>query len=313
MKVIGIHTATVFGSIGLVDDAGVVGEYSLNVPITHSERLMSCIDRILTDTRTPLEDVDGYAITLGPGSFTGLRIGVSTVKGLAFATGRPVAGVSTLEALATNVCHSQHDICPILDARKKEVYAALFRPGGRLRRLTPDLVISPRELVRKIEGPVTFLGDGTEVYGSYLKRKLGRMASFVTPELGYVHGTVVARMGLEQILRGKTLDLTSFVPRYIRRSEAEIKYEERKGEKPNRGWSLMAISEEDLVKKLLQDDETFRTLKDQHASLEAQLQEFENKPFLTPQDEVEIKKIKKKKLMFKDEMQRILASHRSPG
>ena len=75
----------------------------------------------------------------------------------------------------------------------------------------------------------------------------------------------------------------------------------------------MAISEEDLVKKLLQDDETFRTLKHQHASLEAQLQEFESKPFLTPQDEVEIKKIKKKKLMFKDEMQRILASHRSPG
>jgi tRNA threonylcarbamoyladenosine biosynthesis protein TsaB len=237
MKVIGINTATVCGSIGLVDDVGLVGEYSLNVPITHSERLMTCIDRVLTDTRVPLEDVDGYAITLGPGSFTGLRIGISTVKGLALATGRPVVGVSTLEALAGSVGGRPHDICPILDARKKEVYAALFRPDRRLRlrRLTPDIVISPRELVKQIQGPVTFLGDGIEVYGDYLRRKLGRLASFVLPELGYVHGALVARMGMKEILRGKTLDLASLVPHYIRRSEAEIKYEERQRKETKQG------------------------------------------------------------------------------
>lgn len=229
MKVLGINTSTILGSVGLVDTDQVVGEYSLNIPITHSERLMTCIDHLLTDTRVRLEEVEGFSITLGPGSFTGLRIGISTVKGLAFATGQPVAGVSTLEALALNLPNCANQICPILDARKKETYTALFRAdtSHRLKRLTPDLVISPQDLVREIHGPVTFLGEGVEVYGNYLKRKLGRRASFVAPEFGYVHGAVVARMGVKVILKGKTLDLATFVPHYIRRSEAEIGYEEK--------------------------------------------------------------------------------------
>lgn len=231
MIVLGINTATTFGSVGLIDSDRVVGEYSLNIPITHSERLMTCIDRLLTDARVCLEEIEGFSIALGPGSFTGLRIGVSTVKGLAFATGQPVAGVSTLEALALNISCYANQICPILDARKKEVYAALFEPNKahNLARLSPDLVISPGDLVEKIHGPVTFLGDGVEVYGNFLKRKLGRRASFVAPEFGYVRGTVVAHMGAKLIRKGKTLDLASFTPYYIRRSEAEIKYDERVG------------------------------------------------------------------------------------
>lgn len=235
MKVIGINTATVFGSIGIVDETTVIGEYSLNVPITHSERLLTCIDRVLADTRVRMDQIDGFSITLGPGSFTGLRIGVSTVKGLAFAADRPVVGVSTLEALALNVWDNPHHICPILDARKKEVYTALFRSERhhKLRRVTPDRAVSPRDLARQIQYPVTFLGDGIEVYGGYLKRKLGRLASFVMPEFGYVRGSVVARLGMALMIQGKTLDLPSFVPTYLRRSEAEIRYEdkEKKGNK----------------------------------------------------------------------------------
>jgi len=142
---------------------------------------------------------------------------------------RPVAGVSTLEALALNLFNCTNEICPILDARKKEVYTALFKTdsGHRLKRLTPDMVISPRDLVKEIHGSVAFLGDGVELYGDFLRRKLGRRASFVAPEFGYVHGGVVAQMGLKLIEKGDTLDPVSFVPHYIRRSEAEIKYEER--------------------------------------------------------------------------------------
>lgn len=229
MKVLGINTSTTFGSVGLVDTDRVMGEYSLNIPITHSERLMTCIDRLLTDARVRLDEVEGFSIALGPGSFTGLRIGISTVKGLAFATNLPVVGVSTLEALALNVLNATSKVCPILDARKKEVYAALFRtdPSYRMKRLTPDMVTSPQALVEEIDGPVIFLGDGLEVYGNFLKRKLGRQASLVAPELGYVHGTVVARMGMNLIMKGKRLDLASLVPHYVRRSEAEIKYDER--------------------------------------------------------------------------------------
>ncbi len=229
MKVLGINTATIFGSVGLVDTDRILGEYSLNIPVTHSERLMTSIDRLLSDTRVSLEEIDGFSIALGPGSFTGLRIGVSTVKGLAFATGQPVVGVSTLKALAQNLFNCPYKICPILDARKKEVYAALFRADGsrQLKRLTPDMVTSPQALVEQIHGPVAFLGDGVELYGGFLKRKLGRRASFVAPEFSYVRGAVVAQMGLELIAKGERLDIVSFVPHYIRRSEAEIKYEER--------------------------------------------------------------------------------------
>jgi tRNA threonylcarbamoyladenosine biosynthesis protein TsaB len=233
MKILGINTATAFGSVGIIDGDRVMGEYSLNVPTTHSERLMACIDRLLTDTEIRLEEIAGFSVALGPGSFTGLRIGVSTAKGLAFATGRPVAGVSTLEALAVNLLNCTTEICPILDARKREVYAALFRANRhhRLTRVTPDMVISPQNLIKEIQGPVTFLGDGVEVYGGFLKRKLGRRASFAAPELAYIHGAVLARIGLKQILKEKTVDLTSFTPRYIRRSEAEIKYAEKAKEK----------------------------------------------------------------------------------
>ena len=251
MKVLGINTATNFGSIGLVDGDGVLGEYSLNVPGTHSERLMTCIDRLLTDTKVPIERIDGFAITLGPGSFTGLRIGISTVKGLAFATDRPVVGVSTLEALALNVRDCSNQICPILDARKRETYAALFRVASsrRMKRLTPDLVIAPRDLAELIDGSVTFLGDGLKVYGGYLKRRLGRRASFVSPELGYVRGTIVALMGAKLLMKGKVLDLSSFGPHYIRRSEAEIKDEERvRKNAPGGGYAwpiVKRISSED--------------------------------------------------------------------
>lgn len=229
VKVLGINTSTIFGSVGLVDEDRVIGEYSLNIPVTHSERLMTSIDRLLTDTRVHLDEIEGYAVTRGPGSFTGLRIGIATVKGLAFATGRPVVAVSSLEALASNLCDSPNEICPVLDARKKEIYAARFRiaSSGRLRRLTPDRVLSPGDLVREIHGPVTFLGDGLEVYGPFLRRRLGSRAFFVNPALGHIHGAVVARIGLGRLKRGETLDLVSLVPHYIRRSEAETKYEEK--------------------------------------------------------------------------------------
>jgi tRNA threonylcarbamoyladenosine biosynthesis protein TsaB len=229
MKVLGINTSTVFGSVGLVDNGRVLGEYSLNLPITHSERLMASIDRILSDTKVPLDEIELFSVALGPGSFTGLRIGVSTVKGLAFGTGRPVVGISTLEALAYGVGNAGGEICPILDARKQEVYTARFQAAsaGRLKRLTPDLVISPKDLAKQIDGPVIFVGDGLESYGRFLKRRLGRLASFTPPDLGYVHGTVVARLGAGIFKRGKTLDPSSLVPTYIRRSEAEMKYEEK--------------------------------------------------------------------------------------
>jgi len=174
-----------------------------------------------------VRDIQGIALSLGPGSFTGLRIGVSTVKGLAYALKIPVVGVSTLEALSGNVPYCSSIICPLLDARKKEVYAAFFLGdgSGRVTRKSEDWVLSPEELCRRITGKTLFLGNGIEVYAEVLQKNLGFLASFAPPELSLPRALNVARLSLPKFQKGQTLDLFSFTPIYIRRSEAEIHYE----------------------------------------------------------------------------------------
>jgi len=228
MKVLGIDTSTSCGSVGLIDDGEVISDYLLNIPVTHSERLLGAIEFILRETRCPIGNVDGWAISIGPGSFTGLRIGVSTVKGLAFATGKPVAGVSTLDVLASQVTPTSHLICPILDARKKEVYTAFYRyeGGNFLKRQSNYQAIRPEDLVKKIKEHTIFLGDGLKTYGDFLLNSLPSLAIFPPVPLNISHGSMVAKLGSEFLQKGECLDLSNFTPLYIRPSEAEMKWQE---------------------------------------------------------------------------------------
>jgi tRNA threonylcarbamoyladenosine biosynthesis protein TsaB len=229
MKVLGIDTSSSCGSIGLIDDDSLIAEYLLNIPVTHSERLLGAIELILREARIVLDDLDGWAISLGPGSFTGLRIGVSAVKGLAFATQKPVAGVATLDALACLTSPTPYLICPILDARKEEVYTAFYRyeKGDILKRMSPYQAIRPEELVKKIDEKTIFIGDGVRTYGDYLKNTLPSLATFPLSALHVLHGSAVAKLGLELLQKGECLDLSTFTPIYVRPSEAEIKWEEK--------------------------------------------------------------------------------------
>ncbi len=228
MKVLGIDTSTSCGSVGLMDDEEVISDYLLNISVTHSERLLGAIEFILREARCPIGNVDGWAISIGPGSFTGLRIGVSTVKGLAFATGKPVAGVSTLDVLASQVTPTSHLICPILDARKKEVYTAFYRyeGGNFLKRQSNYQAIRPEDLVKKIKEPTIFLGDGLKTYGDFLLNSLPSLAIFPPAPLNISHGSMVAKLGSEFLQKGECLDLSNFTPLYIRPSEAEMKWQE---------------------------------------------------------------------------------------
>jgi tRNA threonylcarbamoyladenosine biosynthesis protein TsaB len=228
MKVLGIDTSTSCGSVGLVDDQGVIADTLLNLPVTHSERLLAAIGLVLDQSSCTLTDLNGIAISLGPGSFTGLRIGVSAVKGLAFATGLPVVGVSTLDALAAQVAPTSYAICPILDARKAEVYTALYRyeGGTRVKRLSPYRAMRPEELVAQIREKTIFIGDGTRAYGDYFRNTLPSLALFPSLPLRVPHGSVVATLGLELLQRGETLDVPAFIPIYVRPSEAEMKWQE---------------------------------------------------------------------------------------
>lgn len=229
MRVLGIDTSTPCGGIGLIDHGKIISDYLLNIPVTHSERLLEAIEMVLKGARFKIENLDGWAISLGPGSFTGLRIGVSTVKGLALATEKPVAGVPTLDVLASQVTPTPHLICPILDAKKKEVYAAFYQydQNHSLKRLTPYQSIRPEDLIKKIEAPTIFLGEGVNLYGEFIQKSLPTLSIFPPPILQVSHGSMVAKLGAELLQRGESLDLFNFTPIYVRASEAEMKWRDK--------------------------------------------------------------------------------------
>ncbi len=229
MKVLGIDTSTLMGSAGIIDDDRPLGQISLNIKTTHSERLMEAVADLIASVRITLDQIDCFAISIGPGSFTGLRIGLGTVKGLSMAAGKCVVPVSTLEALAFNTPYCRHLICPILDAKKKEVYTALFKyaDDGSIIRLTEDLVLSPGYLIERINEPVMFTGDGVYIYRDLLMRHLGERAHIAPANTILPSGISIAMMGLQNIQKGMA-GSGSLVPVYIRKSEAEIKFEARR-------------------------------------------------------------------------------------
>jgi len=230
MKVLGIDTSTSCGSVGLVDDGKVISDYLLDSSLTHSERLLEAIEFVLKEARFSMKDLDGWAISLGPGSFTGLRIGVSTVKGLALATQRPVVGLSTLDVLASQIPLTPYLICLMIDARKKEVYTAFYRYDEHhlLKKLTEDHAIRPQDLICQIKEKTLFVGDGVKKYGDDLRENLPALALYPPPLLHLPHGSTLAKLGLEHLKRGEHLDLSGFTPVYVRPSDAELKWREKR-------------------------------------------------------------------------------------
>lgn len=227
MIVLGIESACFQGGVALVGKEGLIAEYTLNVEATYAERLMPAVDRVLQDARLTIREVEGLAVSIGPGSFTGLRIGLGTVKGVALATGKPVVGVPTLHALAWGLPYCRYPVCPILDARKEEVYTALFEyRGAELVCLMEESVLGPEELVQRIQQPTLFVGDGWRVYGAFLREILGDLA-IPPPTSRGASPAAVADLGRRRLLQGEQDAAEALVPRYIRPSEAELK--RRKG------------------------------------------------------------------------------------
>src|SRR2546428_4373699 len=160
MRLLAVETSTLAGGAALLDGELVVGEYALDVSRTHSERLMGAIDRLLTDAGWTVRDLEGLAVSVGPGSFTGLRIGLSTVKGLALALSIPIVAVPTLDAMAALLPVRALPLCPVLDARQREVYASVYSWGcGGMDPVWEYLGIAPADLARRLEAPVIVLGD----------------------------------------------------------------------------------------------------------------------------------------------------------
>lgn len=224
MILLAVDTSTSVGGVALLDGTRLVAESRLNVRVTHSERLMGEIHAVLSHAKIAIGDVDVFAVASGPGSFTGLRVGVSTVKGLVFATGKRLVTVPTLEAFAWNLPRCRHDVCPLLDARKKQVYGAVFSWDGEgFERTISEQAIQIDNLVQLIKEPVVFIGEGALLYGDVIRDRLGTLALFGHPPSMVPAPSNVAFLGMKRALRGEFADPVAATPLYLRRSEAEIK------------------------------------------------------------------------------------------
>lgn len=223
MKLLAVESATLSGGAALLDGDRLLGEITLNIAITHSERLMAAVDRLLADCGAAPADLGGLAVSIGPGSFTGLRVGIATVKALAMALDLPVAPVPTLDALAARLPFADAPVCPILDARKSEVYLSLYRwRDGRMERQWDYLALPPELAAARLEPPVILLGDGIEACRPWLGR-LGAGVRVAPAAQRLPSAAVVAELGRAALAAGGGVSAEALVPLYLRPSEAELK------------------------------------------------------------------------------------------
>ncbi|TYO99534.1 tRNA threonylcarbamoyladenosine biosynthesis protein TsaB [Geothermobacter ehrlichii] len=222
-RVLVVDTSTPAGSVALCEDGRVLAEYFRRLPGTHTDWLLAAVDRLLADAGTTLGELSLLAVVQGPGSFTGLRVGIATVKGLAMAAGLPVIGLSSLELLAAAVPFARMPVCALLDARKKEVYAALFDTANGLPvPLGVERVLPPERLAGELDGDILFVGEGAEVYRAFLAKRLGARAHFAGAAFQLPRASFGGRLALAKEAAGEAVSAAVLRPVYIRSSEAEL-------------------------------------------------------------------------------------------
>ena len=230
LLVLGLDTSAKTCSVALLNGKEVTAEYTQNLPRTHSEKLMPLVDSIFKDTGRSPGELDAVAVSCGPGSFTGLRIGVATARAMAQGLQIPAMGICTLEVMARGVYSYGSLICPVMDARRSQVYTALYsfkEKSGELQELHEPAALSLdylKDVLQDYREPVIFLGDGLLSYGQELKEALGERFLEPASPLVYPRASLVAWGARERLLYGR--GITSYLelkPLYLRASEAERK------------------------------------------------------------------------------------------
>ncbi len=221
MIILGLDASTPKGSVALLKDEHIIAESVSSSAF--SNQLLVMVDEVLDEIDGGLDKVDGFCVTTGPGSFTGLRIGVSLIKGLVLATEKPFWGINTLEAYANLVKPVSQPICPLLDARKKEVYTAKFKYiDGILVRETLDQAISPQELCDLTQEPTVFLGGGLEPYGETLSSQLQDRFIDKAPAKNQTVAASAAQIAFRKFGANPCFDLDALTIHYVRKPEAEL-------------------------------------------------------------------------------------------
>ena len=224
MLILAFETSAKAGSVALLQDGRLLGESYQNTGLTHSQTLLSMAEHLLQSCGYSPKDVQAIAVAAGPGSFTGVRIGVAAAKGFAWGLDIPCCGVSTLEAMAENMGIYEGTVVPVMDARRSQVYNAVFKAsGGVLTRMAADRAISLEELgqeLSKTEGPVYLVGDGSVLTYNTLREQL---PGLILPPEHRMHQRAagVALAAEKMLARGEKCDARALTPNYLRLSQAE--------------------------------------------------------------------------------------------
>lgn len=231
MIILSIDSSTPVAGIAVSDGMQLLGEITLNTKNTHSEKLMPLVKHLLDELALSVNDLDAIAVTQGPGSFTGLRIGMATAKGLAQGAGKKLIAVPTLDCLAQNLLHYPGIICPIMNAQKKQVYTAIYRSGrNKLERLSDYQAIAVEQLaaqLKELQEDVWFVGDGVAAFADVFQELLGDACRFADGHNILPRAGALAMLAAERASEEQFDDLYQAELIYIRKSEAEVQWEAR--------------------------------------------------------------------------------------
>ncbi|HHY04464.1 MAG TPA: tRNA (adenosine(37)-N6)-threonylcarbamoyltransferase complex dimerization subunit type 1 TsaB [Thermoanaerobacterales bacterium] len=240
MNILGIDTSSIVAAVAVLNPAKLSAEYLVNNKKVHSEKLMPIVDRVLKDSNLTLDDIDAVAVSKGPGSFTGIRIGMACAQGIAHACNKPIIGVNTLDGLAYNLMFSDSLICPVINAQRQESYTSLYNwQAGKLCRLKDYLLINNSELAKlllDLNKEVIILGDAAQLIMEKVTTELetsGKQSNILKAHPSFLmpKASSIASAGLDAFNKGNYDDCFTLEPFYIRKSNAEEKWEERHGGK----------------------------------------------------------------------------------
>ena len=230
MKILGIDSSSTVASVALVEDNVLLGEYTINHKKTHSQTLLPMISELFNNLEMEIDTIDLIAITKGPGSFTGLRIGGATAKGLGLALSKDIVGIPTTEAMAYNLFRCDGLICPIMDARRNQVYTGVYAfDEDELTNVVEQQPIEIDKLVAILEDlyketgkTIVFLGDGVPVFRRYIDEKLSAKHTYAPAPSNRQRASSVATLGLKYYNEGQAVKHEEYTPEYLRKSQAEM-------------------------------------------------------------------------------------------
>ena len=238
MKILALESSGLVAGVAVAEDDNLLGEYTINYKKTHSQTLLPMLDEVAKMTELDLSTVDAIAVSAGPGSFTGLRIGSATAKGLGLALQKPLIHIPTVDALACNLWGCGTLICPLMDARRNQTYTGIYRfADGQLQVIREQCAVGIAEIISHLNAlgqPVVFLGDGVPVFRSYIEENCTAEYQFAPAHMNKQRAGSVAWLGLQYAKAGKTESAAEHKPDYLRLSQAEridIRIVEAEGQK----------------------------------------------------------------------------------